>query len=460
MAAMITPPRAQGLGSRVRRIQSPHRHRPDSEIVTATAVTPATAPAPLTLEASISIRYRTGDRHIMRPRQRQAPDSLPRITSTTYERQSLGRAINLSDAHCRQSLSPSQLTIVERLPELFHEARTAPHREQEEAFLTAFMNLSGEPVIGNLSRYLFSYSASCAITMVTSHCARFGKRVALIEPVFDSIPSTLHRENVEVVSLPECDCTVDRLPAALARLDPAVVWLVTPNNPTGRVLSEPEFRTLVELCGERHCTLVLDSAFRFFTTGPDDWSKYRILEDSGVSYVVLEDTGKTWPANEMKVGLTVCSEDMYPDLSRLHDDLLQSVSPFHLRVLREFIEDSARHGIQNTVLPLMRNNRAILRSVLAGDVFRFVTEPDSAIPVDWVHLADCLDCETLAQETIRNGVHVLPGINFFWSQPERGRQFLRIALARDPELVQRGAEILGQAADRLATAGRAVCAGE
>lgn len=322
------------------------------------------------------------------------------------------------------------------------------------------MKLAGEPIIGNTSRYLFSYSASCAITMITSHCARSGKRVALIEPVFDSIPSILRRENVEVVPLPECDCTVDRLPAALARLDPAVVWLVSPNNPTGRVLSEAEFGTLVELCGERHCTLVLDSAFRFFATGSDEWSKYRILEDSGISYVVLEDTGKTWPTNEMKIGLTVCSEDMYPDLNRLHEDLLQSVSPFHLRVLREFIEDSTRHGVRNTVLPLVRNNREILRSTLGGDMFRFATKSDSAISVDWVHIAGDVDCETLVQETIRNGAHILPGTNFFWSQPERGRRLLRIALARDPALIRQGAELLRQAADRLTTVGRSARTGE
>lgn len=297
---------------------------------------------------------------------------------------------------------------------------------------------------------MLSYSASSAITMVVSHCARAGKRVALIEPVFDNISSILRRENVELVPLLEQDCTVEDLPAAMARLDPAVVWLVSPNNPTGWTLSEPGFRTLVQCCVDRRCTLVLDSSFRFFSPLPNGWSQYEVLEESGVSYIVLEDTGKTWSTSEMKVGLTVCSPDMYADMYRLHDDLLQSVSPFHLRVLTEFIEDSSKHGIEHSILPSVLENRAILRSILADGGLEFVTESRSPVSVDWLRLPEGLECENFVHEAIWEGVHVLPGTNFFWNQPERGRKFVRVALARDPQLMSEGAQLLRDTAVRLA----------
>ncbi|MCC3332244.1 aminotransferase class I/II-fold pyridoxal phosphate-dependent enzyme [Nocardia abscessus] len=320
-------------------------------------------------------------------------------------------------------------------------------------FISAFMDLAGEPIHHDFSRYMLSYSASSAITMVASHCAHTGKRVALIEPVFDNISSILLRENVKVVPISEQDCTVEQLPVALARFEPAVVWLVSPNNPTGWILSELEFRTLVQHCVDRRCTLVLDASFRFFSPAPPGWSQYEILEHSGVSYIVLEDTGKTWSSSEIKVGLTVCSPDMYADMYRLHDDLLQGVSPFHLRVLTEFIHDSARNGIEHSILPSVMKNRSILRAILYDGDFEFVTEMRSPVSVDWLRLPEGSDCEVFVHDAIRNGVHILPGTNFFWNQRERGRNLVRVALARDPQLMLEGAQLLRHTGIKLAARG-------
>lgn len=381
------------------------------------------------------------------------PEPTAQTTSTTYERRSLDQAINLSDAHCRQPLTSTQIEIIDRFPELFHDARKRPQSELEEVFVSAFMDLAGEPIHQDFSRYMLSYSASSAITMVASHCARTGKRVALIEPVFDNISSILLRENVEIVPLSEQDCTVEQLPVALARLEPAVAWLVSPNNPTGWMLSEHEFRTLVQHCVDRSCTLVLDASFRFFSPSPTGWSQYEILENSGVSYIMLEDTGKTWSSSEIKLGLTVCSADMYADMYRLHDDLLQSVSPFHLRVLTEFIHDSARNGIEHSILPSVMKNRSILRTVLYEGDFEFLTEMRSPVSVDWLRLPEGSDCEAFVHDAIRNGVHILPGTNFFWNQRERGRNLLRVALARDPQLMLEGAQLLRHTRIELAARG-------
>ncbi|NQE88703.1 pyridoxal phosphate-dependent aminotransferase [Nocardia terpenica] len=385
--------------------------------------------------------------HDIEDEERSRP--LPRITNTMYERRSLGRAINLSDAHCRQPLTASQLDIIERLPEFFEDAQRQSQFDLEEVFLNSFFSLAGEPILPDPSRYMISYSASCAITMVASYCARTSKRVALVEPAFDNIPSILRRENVELVPLPEHDYAAERLPGTIARLNPAVIWLVSPNNPTGRTLSEREFISLVQYCVISGCILVLDASFRFFSPTLANWSQYEILEDSKISYIVLEDTGKTWSTNEIKVGLTVCSPDLFLDMFRLHDDLLQSVSPFHLRVLTEFIEDSRTHGIQHTVLPFVQQNRTTLRSILAGPYFGFATEPDAPVSVEWLHIRGRFDCETFVQAAIRDGVHTLPGTNFFWNQPDRGRMFIRIPLARDPELLLEGAALLRETATRL-----------
>lgn len=381
--------------------------------------------------------------------QDRAATPLQHPTNTTHERRSLGSVINLSDAHCRQPPTRSQRRIISRLPELFAEAQLRSQLELEDEFVVAFMELAGEKSPSDTKRHLLSYSASCAITMATSYCKRKDKRVALIEPAFDNIPSILRREGVDLVPLREPDCVGDRLRRRLADTDAKVVWQIAPNNPTGWTLDEDQFRDLVTSCVEQQRILVLDMSFRFFSPALSRWSQYEILDSSGVSYLVLEDTGKTFSTNELKVGMTVCSEDLYPEMYRLHDDLLQGVSPLALRVITELLWDSRRPGRDDAITGFVEQNRRTLRQYLADAPLEFMTRHQSPVSVDWVRLDDGLDGEELCRALAGKGVEVLPGANFYWSNPDKGRQFVRIALARQPELVRQGAAIIRDVSRQL-----------
>ncbi|NUP46109.1 MAG: aminotransferase class I/II-fold pyridoxal phosphate-dependent enzyme [Catenulispora sp.] len=339
---------------------------------------------------------------------------------------------------------------MERLPEFFHEVRQRSQLDLEHEFVLAFLALAGEPAVADSRRHMLSYSASCAITMVASHCARFGRRVGLIEPVFDNISSILMREGVMLTPLRESEFAARGAAEAVAASECEVVWLVSPNNPTGWTLSESEFGAIVADCAARGRLLVLDTSFRFFHRELQPWSMYEMLETSGVSYVVLEDTGKTWSTNEIKVGLVICSQDMYPEMFRLHDDLLQAVSPLHLRMLIEFIQDSRDRGRAATVLRYVTENRAILRAELAGTPLTFLTGPDSPVSVDWLRIDADFDAEDLYRALAEEGVHILAGGNFYWSTPSLGDRLVRIALSRDPADVRLGAEVLRATAFRLA----------
>ncbi|MBL1080277.1 aminotransferase class I/II-fold pyridoxal phosphate-dependent enzyme [Nocardia sp. 2] len=371
--------------------------------------------------------------------------NLSNITNTSYERLGLAAGnVNLSDAYCRISLTDSQASIIERLPQLFAEARRTRLPDLEREFIGRYLQLAGEPQIPDASRCMFSYSASCAITMVASYCAIRGKTVALLEPTYDSIPSILRRERVTLIPIREQDFRTDNIGTAFTETQPDVVWLISPNNPTGWMIDRSCFLTLVEWCTENYCTLVIDAAFRFFRR--PSWSLYEILEHSQVSYVVLEDTGKTWPTSGMKVGIAVCSTDMFTEMYRQHDDLLQGVSPFQLRVLSEFADDSLSQGLAGTLQSAIRDSRTILRTELNIEHFRFATSLDSPISVDWVELRTGPDCERFIAAAADQGVQVLPGTNFYWTERDRGRRMIRIALARDPELVATGGRLLSATA--------------
>lgn len=194
------------------------------------------------------------------------------LTSTEYERESLGDVINLSDGHARQPLTLTQQAIVDRSPEIYLRAQRASQFDLESAFVHTFLQLAEEPQVFPTQRYFLSYASSCAIGMIALYCQRHRKSVALIEPVFDNIPNTLKAVGVPLEVLPEELLRASDLTEALAHVTADVVWIVCPNNPTGYVLSQQAFDALIEACKRLRKTLVVDFCFRFYAPDLSGWS--------------------------------------------------------------------------------------------------------------------------------------------------------------------------------------------
>jgi aspartate/methionine/tyrosine aminotransferase len=356
-------------------------------------------------------------------------------SSTTYERASLGHAHNVSDAHARQPLGPSEIAIVERFPGLLREALSRPSLDLEPEFVADFFALAGQYCTFPQDRYLLSYSASTAITMIASLFRRMSKSVALVAPCFDNIPRILLREQVKLYALSETQIFSTGIPTSSDAAHADVIWVVCPNNPTGAVLNRSTFAALVQFYHSQSKILVLDFSFRFFSPDMGTWDQYRILTDAGVSFITIEDTGKTWPTAEMKIGMTVSSEDLFPLMYKLHDDLLQAVSTFHLTVIREFIRNSATHPRSDTIYRYVSENRRVVRHHLVGTRLISETPADSVIPVEWLRLPDGVTGQMVRHHLLRDNIHILPGANFYWDAPELGSQFVRIALNRPTDLI-------------------------
>jgi aspartate/methionine/tyrosine aminotransferase len=379
-----------------------------------------------------------------------APAHPVTVTSTEYERESLGEVVNLADGHARQPLTPTQQAIVDRFPELFAQAQRRSQFDLEAAFVRAFLDLADQPQVYPIDRYFLSYASSSAIGMVALYCRRQALTVALIEPVFDNIPNTLKAAGVPLRVLPEELLGAADLASAIAATGADVVWIVCPNNPTGFVLGEAAFAALVEACRDLGTTLVVDFCFRFFAPSLAAWDQYGRLRESSVSFVTIEDTGKTWATLDMKIGMLVCSDDLRDEFYHRHDDLLLNVSPFHLAILTEFIDDTIAHGVERTVGYFVQENRRILRGAFAGSVLRPANETPLAATVEWLRLDADLSGEELWDALRSRNIHILPGSNFFWHTPAKGRPFVRIPLARDPNLVSKAAPIVRAVATELA----------
>src|SRR5262249_56779194 len=87
--------------------------------------------------------------------------------------------------------------------------------------------------------------------------------VTLIEPCFDNLSDIFRRHDIPLRPLSDewLESPNDAFEHALGELRTDAICLVTPNNPTGRTLSEENLRSLVRFCKHRRALLILENCF-------------------------------------------------------------------------------------------------------------------------------------------------------------------------------------------------------
>jgi len=358
---------------------------------------------------------------------------LPNLTR--YESIGINRTFNLADGHAHQPQSVTQRQIVARLPDLFDEAETARQSDLEESFRSLFYGLAGQRSAASLPRTLCCYSASLSTDLIATYLATRGLRVALLHPCFDNLATILRRRNVPLIPLSEDELAPDRIEATFADLAADVVFLTLPNNPTGFEMPQGEWERLIALCGKHDKLLILDFTFRFFSRQPF-WDQYELLERSGIRYLAVEDTGKTWPTQDLKCSILAMSADLHADVLELHNDILLNVSPFILRLLIEYLKDTEREGLPSAIWKTVDQNRRMLREAIDSSCL-VPYNLHSTISVEWLRIKDPgVRSVDLVDRLHGRGLGILPGDHFYWANLSEGERFVRFALARSPEMVE------------------------
>ncbi|MCX5199581.1 aminotransferase class I/II-fold pyridoxal phosphate-dependent enzyme [Streptomyces sp. NBC_00249] len=363
------------------------------------------------------------------------------VDLTQHEIEALKTRYNLADAHTHQRQSPTQDQIVARLPELWHESETKQQAHFETTFLDAFFRLHRQPTARAMGRTLLSYSASVATMVAGMYLKKREMSVALVEPCFDNLVDLLRNMQVPIAPLPEqalheTATIYDRL---VENVTADAIYLVDPNNPTGFTLLAQKlegFREVVRYCVDHDKVLVMDFCFASFALCDPEIGRvdiYELLEESGVTYMVMEDTGKTWPIQDAKCAMITASRDIHEEVYNLHTSVLLNVSPFVLNMVTQYVEDSITDDF-SSVREIITTNGAAAREAMAGTVLAF-QEPVVHTSVAWFEILDeNLTATALQAALFDEEVYVLPGTFFYWDTPARGERYVRLALARNPEV--------------------------
>ncbi len=128
---------------------------------------------------------------------------------------------------------------------------------------------------------------------------------------------------VEVDRRDDFTLDVEAAVAAVERERPALVFLCSPNNPTGRVEEPDTVRALTEAVEAVDGLLVVDEAYGQFAS----WSALDLVCEER-SVVVTRTFSKTWSAAALRLGYLVGP-------TWLVDDVEQVVLPYHLDALTQ-----------------------------------------------------------------------------------------------------------------------------
>jgi aspartate/methionine/tyrosine aminotransferase len=221
-------------------------------------------------------------------------------------------------------------------------------------------------------------------------------------------------------------------------MDLDAIFIVDPNNPTGfSIFSDgPEaFSELVRFCKDHNKLLIMDFCFSAFikVSGGSRFDVYEILEDAEVSFIAMEDTGKTWPIQDAKCSTLQTSKDINYDVYNILTSVLLNVSPFILSMVTRYVEDSIKDNFAS-VRNILDINRELAINYLDGGLLKYCA-PQVKSSVAWFEITDPNLSADQLQEILRaHNVYVLPGKYFYWANPERGQRYIRLALARNTDM--------------------------
>lgn len=361
------------------------------------------------------------------------------VSSSTYlERLAIDAQLNLSDGHARQLLTPAEANVVANFGRYYPPALAMSQSAAEQQMSEEFFRLAGEST--NI-RTLYSYSASSLVAVVASWLCDRRVTVALLEPGFDNIRDLLIRGGAtltpiraeDVLALPG-HLVSEHLPRGSAAL-----WLTLPNNPDGYTLTCSEFESLTNECAANDILLICDFCFRLFSERMAGWSQYEYLTRSGCRFIAFEDTGKTLPLLDIKVGMLRCSSEFADDLTRRNEELVLNVSPWAMGVIAKLLQIYGEAGLATILWEPTRRRGKLVEQWIDATGLRNMGSPDGEAPFKWIGLPDefWLNAQDLSEAAAKIGVHILPGCRFFFDR-RHGRRLMRIPLSRPDSMLEAG----------------------
>lgn len=367
-------------------------------------------------------------------------DLTEQSTLTEWEWVGLQQVWNLADGHSHFSLQSSGKSPIAAMARIFRSIDRRSQDDYETHFIETFFGMAQQSI--PVLRSALHYSCSTTIDLVAKTLKASGvSTVGVLTPTFDNIAQLTQRAGLRLHPIPETELCRPNPKCQSWLSDCDAVFLVLPNNPTGWEPTRQEVENLFEAAAAYGKPVVIDFSFRFYSK-LCRWDQYALAANlPKLEWIFIEDTGKTWPLAEMKVGIASASARFHRTMSDVTGELLLNVSPFILELLTQTIKADAQvEALQ--ARRVVAENRAQLRSCITPLPIE-VLSCKSTISVEWLRFTHRQGIGAIT-DLLADGLAVLPGAPFFWNDRSLGAQNFRVALARDTSYFRKAIEVLAR----------------
>jgi aspartate/methionine/tyrosine aminotransferase len=363
------------------------------------------------------------------------------LTLTHVERQAFSSTLNLADGHVRRKPTPSELSVMGNLQAIYEESLTLDPVKLESILVKNHLTVCGQVKPQDVTPLVF-FSGSEALGVIGEALAIDCKTAAVVEPTFDNIPHLIYAAGVNVTPFPEDYMNSPAELEGVIRKFHSLV-LTLPNNPSGITVSRQTLAEIATLCAQHNTALVIDASFRAYNTSQFDY--YEVLTGTPeLDWMILEDSGKLWAANDLKAGILLCSARFFPKASELFHDLILSISPFVLALLGRLAEQAGRAAVEE-IIAHIQTNRSLVREGLEGHPIFEADAAPSQLSVERLFYDENVhpDQQKLLEHLASKGLALTGSEGYYWAGSAH-KPFVRLALARDKDAVERAVAILSK----------------
>lgn len=168
-----------------------------------------------------------------------------------------------------------------------------------------------------------------------------GRRVLISEPTFTlyrQISTVLESDVVTVSLTPDLTYDADELLKAIKTTQPSVTIICSPNNPTGCVMSQPDFSALLEASGG---LVVVDEAYFEFSRQ----SAVPLLERHS-NLVVFRTFSKAMAMAALRIGYLMAAPELVREISK-------AILPYNLDIVSQTAAEVAMEMYEERLAPLV-----------------------------------------------------------------------------------------------------------
>ncbi len=278
-----------------------------------------------------------------------------------------------------------------------------------------------------------------------------GDEVIIFEPFYENYgPDTLLCQGapVYVKMRRQGDAFVfdpDELRRAFSKKTKAIV-INTPHNPTGKVFSYDELKTIGDLCQEYDALAITDEPYEHILFDDETHHSIAALPGMGRRTITVNSLSKTYSVTGWRIGWAIALDEWITTaIRRAHDFVtvgaaapLQEAAAAGLRFPQSYYRELAQG---------YTHRRDTMLSILGEMGFDYVT-PKGAYYV-MTGYPDCGfddDNDFAIFLSSEIGVTPVPG-RAFYHDPESGREYIRFAFPKRPETFAKVRERLSRLAD-------------